>query len=150
MSKPYVHAKASAKRYGGKPEDYLDIHNLMDSSKETIADHRHRALTHNTWFIFLLEKIFGVTRVNSDGKTYSVRSIGEDHVKEDFSNRFIPSAQDYLEQIEYQDWMDNGRTGHPPSFAKLHRRETARSARSTDKGLRISHNIGVETLDSRN
>lgn len=30
---PYIHAELSAKRFGGVPEDYLDIHELMDSSK---------------------------------------------------------------------------------------------------------------------
>jgi hypothetical protein len=58
MSKPWIHAVSSARRWGGKPEDYIEIHNLMDSSKATIADSRHRALTHNAWFIgTILEKI---------------------------------------------------------------------------------------------
>ena len=97
----------------------MDIHNLLDSSKATIADNRHRALTHNSWFIgFVLEKIFGSTRTNSEGKVYSVRDVAEQHVLEDFAGRFIPSAQDYLALIEYQDWMQNGK-GTPPSFAKL-------------------------------
>lgn len=74
MSKPWIHALSSAKRYGGKPEDYMDIHNLMDSSKSSIADNRHRALTHNSWFIgYILEKVFGSTLKNSDGKIVSVR-----------------------------------------------------------------------------
>lgn len=61
MSKPYIHALSSAKQFGGVPEDYLEIHNLMDKSKGTIADSRHRALTHNAWFVSeILERIFGV------------------------------------------------------------------------------------------
>lgn len=94
----------------------------MDSSKATIADNRHRALTHNSWFIgFILEKIFGTTFVNSDGKTISVRDIGEQHILEDFGLRFIPSAQDYLAEMEYKDWMSSGQ-GVPPSFAKINNR----------------------------
>lgn len=115
MSKPYIHAMSSAKKFGGVAEDYLDIHNLMDSSKATIADNRHRALTHNAWFIgTILEKVFGTTRKNSAGRTYSVRDIGEQHVLEDFGKKFIPSAQDYLQEIEFKSWMQNGR-GVPPS-----------------------------------
>lgn len=122
MSKPWIHAESSAKRYGGKPEDYLDIHNLMDSSKATICDNRHRALTHNSWFIgVILEKIFGVTITNSDGRKISVRDIGEQHVAEDFRGRFIPSAQDYLAEMEFKDWMNNG-AGVPPSFVKIERK----------------------------
>ena len=36
MSKPWIHALSSAKRFGGVPEDYIEIHNLMDSSKATL------------------------------------------------------------------------------------------------------------------
>lgn len=117
--KPFIHAKSSAKKFGGVPEDYIDIHNLLDSSKASIADNRHRALTHNSWFVgTILEKIFGVTRVNSDGKEYSVRDIGEQHVLEDYGMKFIPSAQDFLAEMEFKDWMNNGE-GLPPSSAKL-------------------------------
>jgi len=119
MSKPYIHAQSSVRRYGGVPEDYMDIHNLMDSSKAAVADNRHRFLTHNAWFIgHVLEKIFGSTRTNSDGRVYSVRDIGEQHVLEDFGGKFIPTAQDYVESMEFAMWMQNGR-GIPPSHKKV-------------------------------
>jgi hypothetical protein len=118
MAKPWIHAVSSAKKFGGKPEDYIEIHNLMDSSKGTIADSRHRALTHNAWFIgTILEKIFGVKFTNSDGMTVSVRDIGEQHVLEDYRMRFIPSAQDYLQEMEVKEWMVAGK-GKPPSSAE--------------------------------
>ena len=119
MAKPWIHAESSARRFGGKPEDYIEIHNLMDSSKGTIADSRHRALTHNAWFLsVILEKIFGINITNSDGRQVSVRDIGEQHILEDYGNRFIPSAQDFLQEIELKDWMISGK-GVAPSFAKL-------------------------------
>ncbi len=118
--KPWIHAQSSAKRYGGKPEDYIEIHNLMDSSKAVMGDCRHRALTHNAWFIgTILEKVFGVTIQNSNGRTISVRDIGEQHVLEDYRGRFIPSAQDFLAQIDLKVWMVNGGGDPPPSFEKL-------------------------------
>ena len=121
MSKPWIHAMSSAKKFGGKPEDYIEIHNLMDSSKAVICDNRHRALTHNSWFVgVILEKIFGVTITNSNGRKISVRDIGEQHVSEDFRGRFIPSAQDYLQEMDMKPWMNNGR-GVPPSFDKIHK-----------------------------
>jgi hypothetical protein len=123
MSKPWIHALSSAKQYGGVPEDYIAIHNLMDSSKGAIADARHRALTHNSWFIAPdgpLEQIFGVVITNTDGKSVSVRDIGEQHILEDFGHNFIPSAQDYLQEIEMQEWMIRGQ-GTPPSYAKIFR-----------------------------
>ena len=118
MSKPWVHACSSSRRFGGKPEDYIEIHNLMDSSKGVIADSRHRALTHTSWFLsVILERIFGVTIKNSNGRTVSVRDIGEQHVLEDFGNRFIPSAQDYLQGMSFEEWMLSGRGKLPASFS---------------------------------
>jgi hypothetical protein len=123
VAKPWIHCLSSAKTFGGKPEDYLEIHNFLDSSKSVVADNRHRALTHNTWFLsVVLEKVFGVTITNSDGKKVSVRNIGEQHVGEDFHG-FIPSAQDFLQEMEFKPWMMNGR-GSPPSCAKLYKKKT--------------------------
>lgn len=119
MAKPHVHAASSAKQFGGKPEDYLDIHILMDSSKGAIPDNRHRALTHNSWFLSnILERVFGITITNSDGKQVAVRSVGEQHVLEDFCG-VIPTAQDYLGNMSFEDWMDNGK-GEIPSHKKLY------------------------------
>ena len=129
MSKPWVHAKNSAKKFGGKPEDYLPIHNLMDSSKGTIGDNRHRCLTHNSWFISAdgpLERIFGVIIKNSDGKDISVRDIGEQHILEDFGMRFIPTPQDYLQEMEMKSWMNNSKDSVPASFRKIERTKVRR------------------------
>ena len=119
MAKPFRHAKSSVRRYGGELEDYLDIHEFMDSSKETTADNRHRALTHNTWFIQnVIPKVFGPFRFNSDGKQYSPVQIAEEHVLEDYKMKFIPTPQDFLELMDYKSWMDNGRGKELPSSAK--------------------------------
>lgn len=119
MSKPYLHACSSARKFGGQPADYMDIHNLMDSSKAAMADNRHRALTHNTWFVnVILERIFGSTLINSDGGAVSVRDVAEQHILEDYGGRFIPTAQDFLQDIPYQNWM--GGKGLPPSAIAIH------------------------------
>ena len=121
MSKPWIHANNSVRKFGGVPEDYIDIHNLMDSSKSTIGDNRHRCLTHNTWFIGAggpLEMIFGCVMTNSDNKNVSVRDVAEQHILEDFGMRFIPTAQDYLQEMEFKQWMNNGKSV-PPSHSKL-------------------------------
>lgn len=123
--KPWIHAQSSAKRWGGRPEDYIEIHNLMDSSKAAMADCRHRALTHNAWFVgVILERIFGVTITNSNGRTVSVRSIGEEHVLEDYRGRFIPTAQDFLQNMELETWMVSGAGDPPTSFERLAPRRT--------------------------
>jgi len=120
MSKPIYHAISAAKKWGGKPEDYIDIHNFMDSSKGALPDNRHRALTHNSWFIsVVIEKVFGVSFVNSEGKVISTRDVAELHVLQDYNMKYIPTAQDFLQNMAWQEWMDNGKKGYPPSHAKI-------------------------------
>jgi len=135
MSKPWIHALSSAKKFGGEPEDYLDIHSFMDSSKMVTSTNIHRALTHNSWFIgFVLPAIFGEVFVRqSDGKTVSTRDIGEQHVEEDFKG-FIPSASDFLDQIQMQPWMMNGKE-LPPSFKKTTMKKETQNVADTNTGV---------------
>lgn len=105
---PFIHAQNSAKRWKGLPEDYLDIHELMDSTKACFPDNRHRTLTHNSWFTqHIIPKIFGHSRTNSDGRNYVPKEVAELHILEDYRMLFIPSAQDYLENMKYMGWMNN-------------------------------------------
>jgi len=104
MAHPFHHAQSSAKRFGGKPEDYLPIHDWFDGTKELEPTFRHRALRHHTHGIFEAERVFGHTITNSDGKKVPVRVIGEQHVKEDFSG-FIPTVHDWLKGIPFEEWM---------------------------------------------
>lgn len=147
MAKPWIHAVSSAKRFGGIPEDYIAIHDLLDSSKAAFPDNRHRALTHNSWFIFVVEKVFGHTlSITCPGgrgtagcpvvsKTdfecficrgsgllknkVSVRDVCEQHILEDFGGKYIPTPQDYLEHMDFQPWLNNGIGGAPSSHKKL-------------------------------
>jgi hypothetical protein len=59
MAHPLEHAKSSARKFGGCPEDYQAIHDWFDESKSYLADFRHRSLRHHTEGIFMAEKIFG-------------------------------------------------------------------------------------------
>lgn len=101
--KPFLHGVVSAKKFGGKPEDYQAIHDFIDSSKAHIADIRHRALLHSSFGIYLCEMVFGVNVTNSDGQLVSVRDIAEEHVLEDLGR--IPSVQDWLGNMTIQKWM---------------------------------------------
>lgn len=119
MAKPYIHAMQTSRKRGGVPEDYLEVHDFMDSSKAAFSDNRHRALTHNNWFIFVVEKVFGHNLRNSDGRLVSVRDVCEDHILEDFGGKYIPTVADYLEGMEFQPWMNNGMEGMPASQRKI-------------------------------
>lgn len=101
--KPFVHAKNSARRWGGAPEDYQAIHDWFDQTKAALPDMRHRAILHSAFGIFLCEQQFGTTITNSDGHKVSVRDIGEDHVVEDLG--FIPTLERWLQHLPIEEWM---------------------------------------------
>ena len=107
MSHTITHADKSVSIWGGKREDYLPIHEWFDSTKETFADFRHRALRHHSQGIFEAQRVFGMSIVNSDGKEVPVRYIGEQHVLEDCGGK-IPSVSDWFKNIKPEAWMSKG------------------------------------------
>jgi hypothetical protein len=119
MGKAIEHAQSSVKKYGGRMEAFLPIHELLDGSRTVFGDVRHRALTHHIYFIQHIPKILGydTVTVRKNGKRVkiSVLQIAEDHLREDFGG-MIPSASDFLQAIVFQDWM-NGKNPQeiPPS-----------------------------------
>lgn len=110
--KPHLHANVSAKKYGGKPEDYQAIHDFIDSSKSTVADVRHRAILHSAFGIYLVERVFGTTLTNSDGQVFSVRDVAEDHVQDDLG--FIPSVDHWVKNMRIEPWMGGSKKYHRP------------------------------------
>jgi len=141
MAKADIHAESSSKKFGGKPEDYLEIHEFMDSSKAFCADNRHRVLFHSTAGAYFVQKMFGIdfsaletlkkkynlpdsfdndflnllahNRArgvhikNTDNQKVHIRNIAEQHILEDFRNRFIPTLEDYLKEMVLTSWMNN-------------------------------------------
>jgi len=82
MAHPWQHAKSSAKKFGGSPVDYLEIHNWLDETKAWIGHSMHRMFRHH-----------------SDGKDVYTRYVAEQHVKEDCNNH-IPTAKEWVDMIE--------------------------------------------------
>lgn len=131
MANPWHHAVSSAKKWGGVPEDYVEVHAWFDASKAHLADFRHRALRHHTEGIFECEREFGVTIPISSTctecgkgrdhpahaplvgshmylpKQIPVRWIGEQHVMEDCGR--IPTLADWFLQIMPLPWMNRSR-----------------------------------------
>lgn len=96
-----LHSRISVKKRGGKIEDYLPIHDFIDSTKELCSDNRHRIL-HTVWGIRrVIVPIFGHTIINSDGKSINVKDLCEqDHILPDYQNRFIPTLADFVSAID--------------------------------------------------
>lgn len=111
MATSWKHAEASARRFGGVPEDYLKIHEFIDETKKQFGDVRHRALMHNTWGPWICQQVFGpaITITTESGKTrtVAVREIAEGHIVEDLG--CIPSVDDWLKCMECKTWMGGKR-----------------------------------------
>jgi len=101
--KPLTHAKNSARKFGGKWEDYIHLHEWMDSSKEHLPDLRHRSFYHHSWGIYQGQEKFGVAVKNSDGRDIAVRDILEQHVIEDMG--FIPTVEHWFKNWAAEPWM---------------------------------------------
>lgn len=107
MAHPILHAKSNAKKFGGKWEDYIHLHEWMDQTKSWFGDSLHRLYRHHSEGIFEGEKRFGSEFINSDGKTVYTRYCLEMHVKEDCNN-YIPCAKEWIDNIMKKDrplWM---------------------------------------------
>ena len=92
MGHAFHHAQSSVKKFGGVPEDYIDIHNWFDETKQFEPTFRHRALRHHTQGIFECERIFGVTITNSDAKWFPYDSLESNTLKKIFQGLSQQSA----------------------------------------------------------
>jgi len=146
MAKPSTHALSSARAFGGLPSDYEPVHVLLDSCREALPDNRGRALTHHSWFIYrVLPLVFGETIRNSDGRDVPTRAVAERHVLEDYGNRFVPTAQDFLNDLPSQPWMNNGR-GQPPPSARFMNMSEMEKYKAASGAAREASRAARETL----
>lgn len=81
--KPLQHAQISAKTHGGRWQDYIEIHNFLDSSKSACAHFKHRFLLHHREGIELGVKIFGEVLTNGENRAVEIRRLLTDHLIED-------------------------------------------------------------------
>jgi hypothetical protein len=96
--KPLQHAQISQKKHGGKWQDYIEVHNFLDSSKMSCAHFKHRFFLHHEEGIELGVKIFGQNLVNSEGKAVATRQLLTEHLIEDVGRTVTVEdwAQDLL------------------------------------------------------
>lgn len=114
MANPYHHAVSSARKWGGKPEDYLHVHEWFDETKGWLPDFRHRSVRHHSEGIAQAVELFppihipmrrkgGVDRI----KVVPIRWVAEQHVTEDLGR--IPTAADWLRAMRPEPWMTRAR-----------------------------------------
>lgn len=112
MAQSWVHAEVSARHFGGKPEDYIKIHEFIDQFKQDNGDVRHRAMLHHSKGPWMAQELFGHYITIFDERTQQskrilVREIVENHVIEDLG--WLPSPADWLSCMECKVWMGGKR-----------------------------------------
>lgn len=149
--KPFLHARGSVARWGGKPDDYIEIHDFIDSSKHAMPDLRHRALLHHAPGTFIVERVFGHTIVNSDGREVSTRDIAENHVIEDMG--FLPSLEDWLDELPQNVWHGGihrlAKEKRPPTPTEVRglRRDRVRHELIAASDIPLDGEVSRETID---
>lgn len=103
----WYHAVSAARKWGGKPEDYLAVEEFIDSSKKVIGDVRHRSLYHHTVGVWLCQEIFGrtlqIASEQGNVREVPVRLVAEQHIQEDLG--WLPSPADYIRGMPISPWM---------------------------------------------
>lgn len=79
-------------------DDYMEIHNWFDCTKQLTGDFTHRAIRHHAHGIEECIKTFGHYVTNSEFKNVPTKMIAEQHVLEDCG--FIPTVQDWLKPLK--------------------------------------------------
>jgi hypothetical protein len=111
----WYHARSCARHWGGSVDDYLPVHEFIDSSKQVIGDVRHRSIYHHTLGVFLCERIFGktLTIVKSNNTIeVPVRLVAERHILEDLG--WLPSPADYIDGMPIKPWMSGAQRKELP------------------------------------
>jgi len=83
-----------------------------------MSDMRHRAILHSAFGCFMVEQVFGTYFTNSDGKKVSTRDVAEEHIIQDLG--FIPTMEQYLNNMKFQPWMGGTEKGQHSKSKKRH------------------------------
>jgi len=99
----WQHCLLSERKFGGRAEDYIEVHKFIDSSKFFFYHIKHRLLLHNLWGAELCIRYLGDFIKNSDGKIILIRDISVAHFQEDLSGK-APTLYDWLKDNKEEDF----------------------------------------------
>ena len=110
---PHEHSILHKRDFGGETDDYDKLNQFIDSSKLYFPLPYHRMFSHNTFFISICERVFGMYITNSDGIEIPVRILCEEHIKQDH-NGVLPTLQDWVKELKItlpggHKWINNPR-----------------------------------------
>lgn len=98
------HCMYSCERFGGEPDDYLPVHQLINSARSVLPDETSRCLLHHAWGIDLAVRCLGTTFCRgSDQRQISTRQVAEAHILHDLGT--IPTMVEAVEAVPLAKWM---------------------------------------------
>lgn len=106
------HARADAVRYGGLADEYLFVHQFVDSVvPRGLHPKPCRLVLHHAYGAFVAERALGLSFVNSAYRTVHVRDLVEQHVLRELGR--IPDLGDWLRPMKTAPWMSGTRRPVP-------------------------------------
>jgi hypothetical protein len=118
--KPLQHAQITARRYGGRWQDWIGIHNWIDRSKALFPGMRHRMFLHSDFGEWLTVRIHGDAIEAEDGTTVTTPDLFRDHQVEDLGR--VVKLSEWLREIDATHWT---RRRKPPRQLERIREEPA-------------------------
>lgn len=100
MANPQVHARSSARKFGGRWQEFIEVHSFMDSSKLHFAKATHRALLHHEYGVELAIGIFGDCG-RLPGTLAAIKDIVSQHLAEDFTKE-VPTVADWFADSTFE------------------------------------------------
>lgn len=96
----------SAKKFGGIPYDYQDVHDFIIGLCTPTSPLMVRIRIHSKWFMtFGLSHLLGTSSVrNSDGVFVDVQRIGEEHLH--YLYGFTPTGRDWEKKSKCKSWIN--------------------------------------------
>lgn len=106
MSHVHYHSQSSARRFGGRSEDYGALHAWFDATKIAWCDSRHRALRHHQSGIAWAVLRFGERLQTSDGNWVGTEEVCRQHLLEDCG--YVPTLRDWFREWDPPSWSFQG------------------------------------------
>lgn len=98
-------AQRSQQKYGGIVEDYLRIHQLLDSPSLWLKGEKQLVLTHNTFGVWLCDQAFGVTfKRRSDRELLLTAAIAKDHIEAELGS--VIDVCNFLHLMPIRTWQN--------------------------------------------
>lgn len=99
--KPFLHARISARVFGGHWSDTLPIHDLIDSSKAAHPTMRHRAVFHSDLGVSIVEAVFAATQKTCPKSLPPTKTVAIQHIEDDLGR--VPSVAEWASCLHLPD-----------------------------------------------